>query len=101
MKSETNDLSKAVTLYIGFGLESWPMRDRKRIFQEFGDVHGAELKLQVDALLRETGGIAIDWSAHSLASAGDMIEKVMHLRHPELSDDAIRALGWDYTFSMR
>ena len=51
--------------------------------------------------LDETGKIAADWSTHSLESAGEMVRTDTHTRHPGLSDAALRALAWKFTFDWR
>ncbi len=70
-------------------------------FPKFGSEKGAELASQVTALVHEMNGLAIDWSVQSLESAGDIIRKEMHHRHPDLSDKALRALAWKFTFDWR
>ena len=59
------------------------------------------LESQVVSLLEEVGRIQVDWSAHSLESAGEMARTEMHTRHPDLSDTALRALAWKFTFDWR
>ena len=56
---------------------------------------------QVVALVDEVGEIPVEWSQHSLVSAGDMVRTEMHARHPDLSDAALRALAWKFTFNWR
>jgi hypothetical protein len=97
MQSQTNELSNAVILFLGFGSASSPRSDRARLVQEFGTAIGS----QVIALVDEAAQIQVDWSKHSLESAGNMVRNAMHSRHPDLSDGALRALAWRVTFDWR
>jgi hypothetical protein len=101
MQNKTNELSDAVVLFLGFGSASSPRRDHARLVQEFGATEAAALESLVVSLLEEVGKIQVDWSAHSLESAGEMARTEMHTRHPDLSDTALRALAWKFTFDWR
>jgi hypothetical protein len=43
--------------------------------------------------------IEVDWSTHTLVSATETATTEMHRRHPELSDDAIKALSWSFSYN--
>jgi hypothetical protein len=101
MTSEANDLNDAIILFLGFGTASSPRRDRARLDQEFGVDHGATHESQVLNLIAEVGELAVDWSTHSLESAGEAVRSALHGRHPDLSDVAVRALVWKFTFDWR
>jgi predicted NAD/FAD-dependent oxidoreductase len=55
----------------------------------------------VKSLFDEVNQISIDWSKHTLVSAGENVFNTMRALHPELSDSAIRALAWKFTFEWR
>ena len=101
MPNQTNQLSNAVILFLGFGSASSPRSDHARLVQEFGTIQGTAIGWQVVALVDEVGKIQVEWSKHSLESAGNMILGEMHARHPDLSDAALRALAWKFTFDWR
>jgi len=101
MSALDDDLSNAAVVFLGFGSALAPRQDRDGLEQQFGSKKGAELASQVTALVREMHSIPVDWSAHSLESAGAMIEKEMQVRHSGLSDTALRALTWKFTFDWR
>jgi hypothetical protein len=96
-----NDLSEAVVLFIGFRSYPMPFSDPARVIQKFGAVRGAELATEVESLLVEQRKIPVDWSRHSLTSAGDMARDYMRARHPELSDEALTALRWKFTYDWK
>ncbi len=101
MQSDSNELSEAVVLFLGFGSASSPSTDRARLVQEFGAIRGMALESQVVSLLDELGTLNVDWSKHSLVSAGEMARTEMHARHRDLSDTALQALAWSFMFDWR
>lgn len=101
MKDVAPELSRAVTSFLGFGQAAWPKRDGTRLVEEFGPEKAAGLELAVAALLDELGALEIDWSMHSLETAGSAARSMMRVRHPELSDSALQALEWKFTYDWR
>jgi hypothetical protein len=101
MQNQTNELSKAVLLFLGFGSASSPSRDHARLIQQFGTIQGTAIASQVVALVDEVSQIQVDWSKHSFESAGNMVRSEMRACHPDLSDAALRALAWRFTFDWR
>ncbi len=96
-----NDLSRAVVLFLGAGVSSFPAINPARLIQEFGDARGVELGVEVAAFLDELGRIEVDWTVHNLQSATEMAEQRMAARHANLTDEAIKALGWKFSFGWR
>jgi hypothetical protein len=96
-----DEVSQAVVLFLGFGVASSPRHDDGRLVQQFGAARGAVLEAEVRSLLREVDKINVDWSAHSLASAGKMARQHMHVMHPDLSEAALNALEWMFTFDWK
>jgi hypothetical protein len=94
-------LSRAVVLFLGFGSSSFPKRDSDRLVKDFGSTEGTAMDTRVRALIDESDRIEFDWSKHSLGSAADEAGRILHERHPELSDEAIGALGWRFGFVNR
>jgi hypothetical protein len=94
-------LTHAIVLFVGFGSDSFPSRNRERLVQEFGPSLAASLESQVVILLDEIGKIQVDWSLHSLQSAGEMARAEMKARHPALSDTTLLALEWKFLFDWK
>ena len=94
-------VNRAVVLFLGFETASSPRADRGRLIQEFGAERAAELESRVASVLDDLGGIQINWSMHSLATAADFAIEQTRARHPELSEEAVRALKWKFTFEWR
>lgn len=101
MAQTPDPLSKAIVLFIGFGEAFAPDHDPTRLVREFGAAEAAILEPKVRAILDELARIEVDWSKHTLVSAEQEVLAKMHARHPDLSEEALRALGWDFTFSWR
>jgi hypothetical protein len=96
-----DDVSEAVVMVIGFGRRSSPTRDYAVLARAFGEARARGLAGQVQVLLGEVDSMQVDWQKHDLASAGDEVVRLMGSRHPELTKEALKALAWTFTFSMR
>jgi hypothetical protein len=101
MSDTKNAVSEAIVLFLGFGRAPSPSRDRDRLFEEFGGVEGTRLDRVVNSLLKEVGAIEVDWSVHSLETAGHFAREEMRRRHPGLSEAALRAIEWKFTYDWR
>jgi hypothetical protein len=101
VQNKSNKISDAVVLFLGFGSASSPRRDHAGLVQEFGATEAGEIESQVISLLEDVGKIKVNWTAHSLESAGEMARTEMYARHPDLSGMALRALVWSFTFDWR
>lgn len=95
------DLDRAVVVFLGFGVAAFPQRDRAGLERAFGAAAAQELAARVEALLAEVGRFEVDWSAHSLASACERLVSSLRARHPELSEAALRALAWQFSYSWK
>jgi hypothetical protein len=95
-----DELGRAVILYLAFGRASWPQHDEAGVVREFGD-RAPALMEKVALLCDEMGGMPVDWSSHTLASATDMARGEMKHRHPELSEAALDALAWKFSYNWK
>ncbi len=69
--------------------------------EAFGEVRARGLASQVQVLLAELDSMQVDWSRHDLGSAGEEARRLMASRHPQLTEEALEALNWTFTFSWR
>jgi len=99
VKSE--ELSQAVVMYLGFGVDSLPTQKRALLLETFGAESGALLAEVVVSLVDEISRTKINWSLQSLESAGEMAMTEMRSRHPELTESALQALKWKFTYDWR
>jgi hypothetical protein len=97
--ADTNaDLSRALVHFLHFNERyvAFSKSDPDRLLKEFGPSKGPELVARVQSLIQEANDLPIDWSKHTLASASHEFRRIICERHPELSDEAIRALKWKF-----
>jgi hypothetical protein len=99
--SVDSDLSDAVVLYIGYDVTNCPRLDRSRLVPKFGEVRANEFERQVKSLLAELGSIEVNWAAHDLVSGSALARDEMHTRFPELSEHALDALEWKFSYDWK
>ncbi len=95
------DKSDAVLLYLMVGRNSFPTQDPDAVIAKYGQLRGREVTSFVEALIREIMTAKVDWASHSIESGAELAMSEMEAKHPDLSDDAIKALGWQFSFSWR
>src|ERR1700743_3746707 len=86
------DLGKAIVLFLHYDGGRFPHADAERAIAGFGRGDAIALLARIHAILEEMARIEIDWTKHTLASAGDEIRAAMKKRHSGLPDDALGAL---------
>jgi hypothetical protein len=91
-------LSRAVQLYLGYGSASSPQEDARAVTAEFGPELGASLVWRTRSVLGDAGDLQPDWETLSLASAKDWAEGEIRSRHPGLSETAVSAVGWAFSY---
>jgi len=95
--SQGSVVSEAIEIY----LRNYPGNNDVEFDSHFGTTRAALMKDQVHQILREAMKVEPDWTRMSLNEAGDFVEGEMLKRHPELSTEALRAIGNYYTYLMR
>lgn len=94
MTKQDFDLSAAITLY----LAHYPNSNR----EEFVATYPHEsAEVAVRAILREAMSLEIEWGTKTLIEIGEEVRHIMHARHPELTEPALRKLGNYFTFLMK
>lgn len=88
-------------LYIQKSTASWPQHDEDAVIKEFGEEKGKILVDQIHSLVQEMFEIKVDWEKHTLTSAADFGRDEIKKRFPGLSDEALAALWWKFTFDMK
>ncbi|MFN3856626.1 MAG: hypothetical protein ACK4RV_02675 [Caulobacter sp.] len=95
------DLSRALILFLGFGRQAFPAADEAAVIDVFGAKHAAGLLEGVRAILADLRALPIEWSRHDLSSAARWARQEMRPRYPGLSEPALSALEWKFTFDWR
>ncbi|MBO0728489.1 MAG: hypothetical protein J2P57_04470 [Acidimicrobiaceae bacterium] len=95
-----NELSEAIVAYLQRGKAPSPRADAKAV-RSIALSDPGELVARVTALVEESVAVPVDWSTLSLGDAGRAAAAEMARRHPELSQEALDALSWNFTFQWR
>lgn len=93
-----DDVSLALVKFLGYGVEPYPKEDAARIEKEFGSERAPALEERVRPILSELAALNPDWSRHSLVAAAEWAGREMRRRHPELSEEGIKAMSWIFTW---
>jgi hypothetical protein len=94
------ELSRAVVVYLrGKGL-AWPSASPEAVAKELGAEAADRLMPRLRQLADEAVYWPVDWQNHidDLGSAARVVEDEISAAHPELDQDAVRALGWQFSF---
>ena len=75
----------------------WPSRDDSMLTTTFGNEIAAEVKALEDDFYASGARLHVADPKAMAATA----EAEFRSKHPEISDDAVRALGWCYTFDYK
>jgi hypothetical protein len=96
----TDDLSAAVVGFLGYGRSKAPVADHAFLDRQFGD-RARRLADAVGELIQEIDAMEVDWTSNAFESATDHVVREIQRRHPDLSTEAARALGWKFSFDWR
>lgn len=93
-------VSEAIVIWTGFGQAPTPSRDEERLVQRFGD-EAVDLlptvqRLEDDFYASDAHHVAIDLVEMARLAADDF-----RAQHPHISDEAVRALAWCYTYDYK
>lgn len=95
-----NELSDAIVF--GLTTQSWPSIDHDKFIEHYGEEKSAVLLPEIQSILTEAMKIQIDWNANNdLVAAGQKVEQIMAVEHPELSPDALKKIGNYFTYQWR
>ena len=98
---EWRRVGEAIVVWSGWGRSSWPSRNDESLAKHFGRDAAAMLlpiirELENDFYLSDARHTAADLAAMASISAQQFMRK-----HPEVPEDAVRALAWCYTFDYK
>lgn len=101
MNIEPNTLSRAIVIFLGHGVTSYPDHKHVRITDEFGAELASQLEPKVRRILNDLNNLKPDWSIHSFDSACIWAREEMHRSHPELDQLALNALEWTFSWGWK
>jgi hypothetical protein len=95
------ELNAAIVAYLQWRTSGVPKRDAEaaRAVAAKGDPE--VLLARVGGLVRECGRVEVDWSTHDLAEGAALARVQMASRYPELDDEALDALSWDFSYGWK
>ncbi|SOD82515.1 hypothetical protein [Streptomyces sp. Ag109_G2-15] len=93
--------SAAITVFLGRGESPFPQRDEAAVLARFGPDDGPGLAAYAKEIVSEAAAFDIEWGDQSLSSGTAHFREEMRRRHPELTDEAVAALGWFFSYMWR
>lgn len=94
-------ISDAVVVWTGFGEAPSPDRDLQRLVEHFGPEVATEVVPQLRALEDDFYASEAIHHIADLAEATEAAASEFRERHPGLSEDAVRALAWCYSYDFK
>lgn len=94
------NLSRAIVLFVHYGTSRFPRDDPEAVLKAYEGNTGISLLAAIRAILAEPMPDDIKTES-SLARIGAMVIAAIRKRHPALSEQALKALAWRYTFQSR
>lgn len=88
------NISEAINVY----LTNYPRSNKEEFESKFPE---EDDYAAVRAILDETVQIQVEWDGMSLSQIGDAVREVLHERHPELSEEAVKHLSNYYTYLVK
>ena len=99
--SQNQTLSDALLVWTGWGYVPWPDDGEKRLEKKFGLTAARALLPKLQELKNEFYSSNAWQVASDLPEMQTMSAAEFRPRHPEISEDAVRALAWCYTFDYK
>ena len=94
-------VSRAIVIWTGFGKTPWPSRDESRLVEQFGADAAADLTPQLRDLEQQFYASDARFTVRDLDEMGKVAADQFRKNHPEISEEAIRALEWCYTYDYK
>ena len=101
MDSDASLLSTAIVVWTGWGKRPWPSRDQALLIDRFGASAAEILLPQIRRLEQEFYASDARYFAADLVSMGEAAGAEFRRNHPEISEEAIEALAWCYTYDYK
>jgi hypothetical protein len=98
---EAAEVSEAVVVWSGHGDTSWPARDEARLVDRYGEEGAIRLLPRINALVDEFYESDAYATEPELAAVGDRAAARFRAAHPEISQDAVEALAWCYSWDWK
>jgi len=100
MQNNEIDYSRGVLLYRGYKTSSFPTWNYAALVKEFGADIAECLLSYIENISHEVDSLELDWEK-SPSAAADITYREISTRHPELSEEALRAIVWNSSYNSR
>jgi len=100
MQNNEIDYSRGVLLYRGYNISSFPTWNYAALVEEFGADIAECLLGYIENISHEVDSLKLDWVKSPTAAAVITCREIS-ARHPELSEEALRAIVWNSSYSNR
>lgn len=94
-------ISDAVIIWTGWKTHAWPIRDDDRIISAFGPELGPQIVAEVHALEADFCSSRARLTVSDLVEMGEQAANEFGRRNPKVSEEAVQALKWCYTFDYK
>ena len=94
-------LSKAIVVWTGRGVTNYPQRDENRVVERFGVDAAVDLVPLINALEEDFYTSTAYQAVPGLAEMADQAASEFRERHPEISNDAVEAFAWCYSWDWK
>ena len=101
MNPDPVQISDAIVAWTGWRSTTWPAREAARVLSLFGEETALALMPAIRRLEDEFYESDASRSVPNLAYMGNVAAERFRRAHPEISEEAIRALAWCYTFDFK
>lgn len=101
MRSDASLVSEAIVVWTGWGQNAWPSRDEARLVERFGASTTADLLPRIRELEDDFYASNARFTVSDLGEMGHVAADQFRETHPEISDNAVRALAWCYTYDYK
>ena len=94
-------LSQAIVVWTGRGRTAWPSRDERYVVEQFGEDVAVTLMPAIKELAADFYLSSARDTVADLSEMGDVAASEFRSRHPEISEEAVQALRWCYTYDYK
>jgi hypothetical protein len=99
--SDPATVSRAIVVWSGWGETRWPARDDARLAERFGGDVAPLLISRIRPLEDDFYSSNADVTSPAPGQMGETAASEFRARHPELSEDAVQAFAWCYTWDYK
>jgi hypothetical protein len=93
-------LSTGLIAYVSGGSRPYPTRDDAALLDAVGEDTGIELLPRLHLLVDESEELSVEWFSISREPWQQVVDQ-MRARHPELTEEALDALGRYWSYQMK